>query len=88
MYYSKCVERDDGKLSVAMVESSSRFQLLKLIPSLYTGKALDKQGVKYVECKQIELKTNDNLVIEADGEIVGKPPIKYSVLNKAISVVV
>ena len=41
-----------------------------------------------MECKQIELKTNDNLVIEADGEIVGKPPIKYSVLNKAISVVV
>ena len=88
MYYNKCVERGDGRLSVAIVESNSRFQLFKLIPSLYTGKALDKQGVKYVECKQIELKTNDNLVIEADGEIVGKPPIKYSVLNKAISVVV
>lgn len=88
MYYNKCVVRDDGKLSVAIVESSSRFQLLKLIPSLYTGKALDRKGVNYTECKEIELKTNDNLVIEADGEIIGKPPIKYTVLNKAINVVV
>jgi len=88
MYYNKCVERDDGKLSVARVESSSRFQLLKLIPSLYTGKALDRKGVNYTECKEIELKTNNNLVIEADGEIIGRPPIKYTVLNKAINVVV
>ncbi len=76
MYYSKCVERDDGKLSVAMVESSSRFQLLKLIPSLYTGKALGRKGVDYAECKEIELETNNNLVIEADGEIIGTPTIK------------
>ena len=88
MYYSKCVERDDGKLSVAMVESSSRFQLLKLIPSLYTGKALGRKGVDYAECKEIELETNNNLVIEADGEIIGTPPIKYTVLNKAVNVVV
>ena len=88
MYYSKCVERDDGKLSVAMVESSSRFQLLKLIPSLYTGKILGRKGVDYAECKEIELVTNNNLVIEADGEIIGTPPIKYTVLNKAVNVVV
>ena len=88
MYYSKCVERDDGKLSVAIVESSSRFQLLKLIPSLYTGKALGRKGVDYAECKEIELETNNNLVIEADGEIIGTPPIKYTVLNKAVNVVV
>ena len=80
MYYSKCVERDDGKLSIAMVESSSRFQLLTLIPSLYTGKALGRKGVDYAECKEIELETNNNLVIEADGEIIGTPPIKYTCL--------
>ena len=87
MYYNKCVERDDGRLSVAMVESSSRFKLLKLIPSLYTGKALGMKGVNYTECKQLELKTNDSLVIEADGEIIGTPPIKYTVINKAVNVV-
>ena len=88
MYYNKCVARDDGRLSVAMVESSSRFQLLKLIPSLYTGKVLGRKGVDYAECKEIELETNNNLVIEADGEIIGTPPIKYTVLNKAVNVVV
>ena len=87
MYYNKCVARDDGRLSVAMVESSSRFQLLKLIPSLYTGKALGRKGVDYAECKEIELETNNNLVIEADGEIIGTPPIKYTVINKAVNVV-
>ena len=35
-----------------------------------------------------ELETNNNLVIEADGEIIGTPPIKYTVLNKAVNVVV
>lgn len=88
MYYDQCVERDDGMLSVTTIESNSRFKLFKLIPALYTGNALDKKGVNYFECKSLELDTKSNLIVEADGEIIGKPPVKYSVLSKKLRVVV
>ena len=88
MYYDQCVERDDGMLSVTTIESNSRFKLFKLIPALYAGNALDKKGVNYFECKSLELDTKSNLIVEADGEIIGKPPVKYSVLSKKLRVVV
>lgn len=88
MYYNKSVKKDDGKFSVAIVESNSRLPLFRLIPSLYKGTALDKEGVSYMECESIELTTERSLIIETDGEIIGKPPVKYSIINKGIKVVV
>jgi len=88
MYYDQCVARDDGMLSVTTIESKSRFRLFKLIPALYTGNALNKKGVSYFECESLELETTSDLLVEVDGEIIGKPPVKYSVLNKKIRVVI
>ena len=62
--------------------------MFKLIPALYTGNALNKKGVSYFECESLELETTSDLLVEVDGEIIGKPPVKYSVLNKKIRVVI
>ncbi|MBT6391651.1 MAG: hypothetical protein HOJ69_10495, partial [Candidatus Marinimicrobia bacterium] len=69
MYYNRCVDRGDGKLSVALVELESKLKLMAVIPSLFTGTALDKDGTRYIECEWLELQTDHNVVIETDGEI-------------------
>jgi len=88
MYYNRCVERGDGKLSVAIVDVESRMKLLGLIPSLYNGNALDKEGTRYFECEWLELQTNHDVVIETDGEIVGHPPARYTIMKHAIRTVI
>ena len=88
MYYNQCVDRGDGILSVAIVDVESRMKLLGLIPSLYNGNALDKEGTRYFECEWLELQTNHDVVIETDGEIVGHPPARYTILKHAIRTVI
>jgi len=88
MYYNRCVKQDDGKLSVALVEVESRMKLLGLIPALYNGTALDKDGTRYLECEWLELQTDHDVVIEADGEIIGRPPARYTILKRAIKTVI
>ncbi len=88
MYYNHCVDRGDGKLSVALVEVKSRMRLLGLIPSLYNGKALDKKGTRYIECEWLELQTARDVVLEMDGEIVGRPGVRYTVLKHGIQTVI
>jgi YegS/Rv2252/BmrU family lipid kinase len=88
MYYNRCVDRGDGKLSVALVELESKLKLMAVIPSLFTGTALDKDGTRYIECEWLELQTDHNVVIETDGEIVGHPPVRYTILKHAIHTVI
>ena len=88
MYYNKCVNRCDGKLSVGLVEGISKMKLLKLIPALYNGTALDKEGTRYFECEWLELQTDHEVVIEMDGEIVGRPPARYTILKHALKTVI
>ena len=88
MYYNQCVDRGDGILSVAIVDVESRMKLLELIPSLYNGNALDKEGTRYFECEWLELQTNHDVVIETDGEIVGHPPARYTIMKHAIRTVI
>ena len=88
MYYNQCVDRGDGILSVAIVDVESRMKLLGLIPSLYNGNALDKEGTRYFECEWLELQTNHDVVIETDGEIVGHPPARYTIMKHAIRTVI
>ena len=88
MYYNQCVDRSDGILSVAIVDVESRMKLLGLIPSLYNGNALDKEGTRYFECEWLELQTNHDVVIETDGEIVGHPPARYTIMKHAIRTVI
>ncbi|MBC8346136.1 MAG: hypothetical protein ISR82_04695 [Candidatus Marinimicrobia bacterium] len=88
MYYNRCVERGDGKLSVAIVDVESRMKLLGLIPSLYNGTALDKEGTRYFECEWLELQTDQDVVVEADGEIIGHPPARYTIMKHAIRTVI
>ena len=88
MNYNKCVDKGDGKLSVALINGVSKIKLLGLIPALYNGTVLDKDGTEYFECEWLELQTDHNVAVEMDGEIVGRPPARYTVLKHAIHTVV
>jgi len=88
MHYGVKTQPDDGLLYAALIDSVSRFRLLGMIPALYTGKILKKKAAHYKECSSLELFCNQRVFIEADGEIIGHPPAEYSILKKAIKVIV
>ena len=88
MSYGIETVQDDGQLSVAWINGTSRLRLAALIPSLFTGTILKKKEAKYRTCHHFELHTEDRAIVETDGENIGTPPVKYTILPKALQVII
>jgi len=88
MYFGRGPEQDDGKLSVAMIEPLSKKKLIGMIPSLYKGTVFEREDAHYQECSRLELKSDHNVVVETDGEIIGYPPAVFSIMKQAVRVAV
>ena len=88
MSYGIEIVQDDGKLSVAWLDGMSRMRLATLMPSLFTGTVLDKKEAHYRTCCEFEIQTEDKVIVETDGENIGTPPVKYTILPKALQVII
>ena len=88
MSYGIETVQDDGQLSVVWLDGTSRLGLTALMPSLFTGKILKKKQAHYKTCHKFELTTEDAVIVEADGENIGVPPVKYTILPQALKVII
>ncbi|MFB0564313.1 MAG: diacylglycerol kinase family protein [Candidatus Aminicenantaceae bacterium] len=88
MNYGVNTNPDNGLLYVAIIDSVSRFRLFSMIPALYTGKIFTRKAAHIKRCRSIEICTHQQVFIETDGEIIGYPPATYSVIERAIKVIV
>ena len=78
---------DDGLLDVIFLKSNiSKFQLLLLLPKLFSGKHIDSPYVKYINVKNIELVPEVNEVLNVDGDAKGQTPVKVTVLPRSLSI--
>ena len=88
MYYGVETFQDDGLLNVAIVEAQSRLRLAAVIPSLYTGKIFEKECAYHRTCTELTIDVEEKIIIETDGESIGYPPARYSILKRAVNVIV
>ena len=88
MSYGIETAQDDGQLSVAWLDGTTRLGLAALMPSLFSGTILKKKHAHYRTCHEFELHTEDKVIVETDGENIGTPPVKYTILPKALQVIV
>ncbi len=88
MNYGVETVQDDGLMSIAIVENQSQLKLAAIIPSLYTGKVFQKEAAHYHTCTKMEIDTDEKIIIETDGESIGYPPAKYSILKQAVKIII
>src|SRR5579864_4979396 len=78
---------DDGLLDVCIVGSVDRFRLLRLIPTVYSGKHLSVPEVQYVQAARTRVETEHPLDVYADGEYVCRTPVEFGVHRGALKVI-
>ncbi|MEE9189937.1 MAG: diacylglycerol kinase family protein [Candidatus Neomarinimicrobiota bacterium] len=88
MYYGVETFQDDGLLNVAIVEAQSRLKLVAIIPTLYTGKIFKKECAYHRTCTELTIDVKEKIIIETDGESIGYSPARYSILKRAVNVIV
>jgi diacylglycerol kinase (ATP) len=81
---------EDGLLDLVVIETLGVANLLELAPAVLAETGyLDKEGVLFVRAKEIRVETQPpGLEFTADGEIIGNEPARFSVLPKALKVIV
>lgn len=78
----------DGLFDVLIIGDISKPDLLRSIPRIYHGTHLTHPKVTLKRAKVVEIHTNNRMSIQADGELLGEAPARFSVLPAALNILV
>ncbi len=79
---------DDGRLEVCVVESMAKARLLRLFPSVFSGRHLTLPEVRYFQAERLRIETEEPSEVYADGEYVCSTPVEVRVEAGALQVIV
>jgi len=77
---------DDGLFEVIVIGNFGNWELLRKIPRFFSGTYLSDPKVFHCSARTIEASSDDQVLLELDGELVGALPAGFRVLPGALSV--
>ena len=78
----------DGLLDVVIVGDMTKSELLKIRPTLYNGGHIRHAMIREKKTATMTIESDDQLLVEADGELLGESPVSFWVIPSALTVVV
>jgi YegS/Rv2252/BmrU family lipid kinase len=89
MHFAPRSRMDDGLFDVVVLGEVSKPALLAdLLPRVYRGTHLDHPAVVHYQAREVSVMSTDRLLLEIDGEQPGEAPASFSILPRALRVVV
>ncbi|MBK5251414.1 MAG: diacylglycerol kinase family lipid kinase [Peptostreptococcaceae bacterium] len=79
---------DSGDFQICIVKALKRTKFLKLFPMVFSGKHVDREEVEVFRAKRILVKSNDKVLLNADGDIIGECPVEVNLLPRSIKIIV
>jgi diacylglycerol kinase family enzyme len=81
-------ELDDGELDVLLSDRASKLAFLRNIPKVFKGTHLDSPHVRLYRGREIEVSSDREFVIYADGDPIGTTPAMITVEPRCLRVIV
>lgn len=78
---------DDGLFDVLVLQGFNRGELLINLPKVYKGSHLGHPKLTMVRGRRVSVDSSYPLIIQADGEIVGRVPAEFSIQRGVVEVV-
>lgn len=76
---------DDGYFDLCIISKVSKFKLIRYFPKLYTGRFRAAKEVRQIRCKNFTIQSNEELIINIDGNLVGQCPARIGIIHKGIN---
>ena len=73
---------DDGLLDVTLLRELPRMRLLRLFPSIYSGRHVDYAEVSTCKASTIKIILPENCLLAPDGELYGETPVTVTCLRQ------
>lgn len=77
----------DGLLDIVTVRDVNKLRLLYNFPRLYKGTHTTHPMVDVYKAKRVDVQTSGKLLLQLDGEVVGKAPVSFSIIPSALRVI-
>lgn len=87
MFVAPTAQPDDGLFDIVVVGDISRTEAVLNLQRLYTGRLAEHPKVSVVRGKRITLESEQQVFIEADGELPGMLPAQFEIVPHAIKVI-
>jgi diacylglycerol kinase (ATP) len=78
----------DGFFDVLIVGDLTKPDLLRSLPRIYKGTHLTHPKVTVKRAREVEIRPAQQMAVQADGELLGEAPARFSVLPGALTIVV
>ena len=76
---------NDGLLDVIILKKISRLKILRLFPTIYSGKHINYKEVECRQVKAITIETQHPMPLMPDGEFIGETPVTVSCIKHALN---
>ena len=78
----------DGLLDVLTIDDLSKPDLLWSLPRIYKGTHLTHPKVTMTRARKVEVESRQRIFLQADGELLGEAPARFSLLPSALNIAV
>lgn len=79
---------DDGLFDITIISNMSKVEMILNMPRLINGSFTKNKHVQTFKVKKVEVTAVTYSYIETDGETVGQTPVDFSILPRAINMIV
>ena len=79
---------DDGLLDVVIIGDVTKYEVLRMRPMLYDGSHIKNAKIREKKTTTVTIESEKQLLVEADGDIIGEGPASFWVMPSALTVVV
>jgi diacylglycerol kinase (ATP) len=79
---------EDGILDVCIIKRMSKLHFIKIFPSVFKGEHIKDSFVEYFRAENVEINSDYNFSVFADGEYICKLPAKFEVAKKSLNFIV
>ena len=88
MKMAPLAQLNDGKIDLIIVRKTSRINLLKLFPKLFSGDHIKSPLVEYRQVENFSISLEETNDLTIDGEIIGMTPLNVQMIPKMVNVLV
>ncbi len=79
---------DDGLLNITIVKNLNKYELLKHLPGIYSGKHITEPKIDFLLGKKVEITSTEDLLIEFDGETPGMGDLQIEIVPQALKLII
>lgn len=77
---------DDGLLRLVVFGALGRLEAIRRLGETYQGREIEHPKIRYADCRELLADADDLVLIECDGEPVGRLPARIEILPGALRV--